>query len=106
MILPDLSILENAEEVGESEVDGRTATEYRVDAEDAVVILLASGQDVNISNPQGEMRVWVDEELGIVTQMTADVTFENEDGSEGSMDVEYIVTDIESTDDIEAPTSS
>ena len=105
-IVPDVAVLENAEEVGEDEVNGRTATEYVVDAEQAAMILVAQGEDVNISNPEGDMRIWIDEELGVVLQMTADITFENEDGSEGSIDVEYEVSDIGDTEDIEAPATS
>lgn len=105
MILPPVELLQTAEEVGEDEVDGRTATEYRVDAQQAVLVLVAEGEDVNVSNPQGEMNIWVDDELGIIVQMTADITFDNEDGTEGSIVIDYLVSDIGETDDIEAPTS-
>ena len=105
-VMPPVELLQNAEEVGEDEVNGRTATEYRVDAEDALMILMAQGQDVNVSNPEGEMNIWVDEELNVVIQMTADVTFEHEDGEEGSIVIDYMVTDIDETEDIEAPSGS
>jgi len=106
MVMPPVELIQNAEEVGEDEINGRTATEYRVSAEEAVMILLAQGQDITVSNPQGEMTIWVDEELGIILQMDADITFENDDGTDGSILIEYVVTDIGDTDDIEAPTNS
>jgi hypothetical protein len=106
MVMPPVDLIQNADEVGEDEINGRTATGYRVDAEDAVMILVAQGQDVTASNPQGEMTIWIDEELGIILQMEADVTFENEDGTEGSILIEHVVTDIGDTNDIEAPANS
>jgi hypothetical protein len=106
MVMPPVELVQNAEEVGEDEINGRTATEYRVSAQEAVMILLAQGQDITVSNPQGEMTIWVDEELGIILQMDADITFDNDDGTEGSILIEYVVTDIGDTDDIEAPTNS
>jgi hypothetical protein len=106
MAMPPVELIENAEMVGEDEINGRNATEYRIDAEDAVMILVAQGQDITVSNPQGEMTVWIDEELGIILQMDADVTFDNEDGTEGSILIEYVVSDIGDTDDIKAPANS
>lgn len=101
MVVPPVETLENAEEVGEDEVDGRTATHYRVDPEEAATILVS--QNVEISNPQGDMDIWIDEELEIVLRMTADITFENTDGSEGAVQTDYEVTSIDETEEIEAP---
>lgn len=101
MIVPPIGTLENAEEVGEEEVDGRTATHYSVAPEDAATILVS--QNVEVSNPEGEMDVWIDEELDIVLRMTSNVTFENADGSEGAVQIDYEVTDIDATEEIEAP---
>lgn len=101
MIIPPVEALEAAEEVGQEDIDGRAATHYQVDAEDAALVLLTQG--VTVTNPEGDMDIWVDDELDIVVQMTADLTFENEDGSDGSIEMEYMVTEIDDTSDIEAP---
>lgn len=106
MVMPPVELIQNAEEVGEDEINGRTATEYRVGAEEAVMILIAQGQDITVSNPQGEMTIWIAEEFGIILKMDADITFENEDGTEGSIVIEHEVSDIGETDDIEAPANS
>lgn len=100
-ILPPVELLESAEEVGQEEIDGRTATRYRVEPEQAALILVS--QNATISNPQGDMDIWVDDELGILLQMIADITFENEDGTEGRVQVDHQISDIDETEAIEAP---
>ncbi len=101
MIVPPVETLEDVEEVGPDEVNGRPATLYRVDAEQAAGLLVAQG--VEIEDPQGEMEIWIDDGLGVMVQMISDITFTNTDGTEGSASLEYRVTDIDETMPVEAP---
>lgn len=103
LIVPPVETLDAADEVGQEDIGGRSATHYEVDPEDAALILMSQG--VTFSNPEGDMDIWIDDELDIILQMTADITFENEDGSEGAIEMNYMVSDINETDDIEAPGS-
>lgn len=106
MVVPPVELLETAEAAGQEDVDGRTATRYDVDAETAMVMMASQGQMTGVSNPEGEMQIWVDEELGVVIQMMTDLTFDNEDGTEGSIMIDLQVTDIDETSDIESPSTS
>lgn len=106
MVVPPVELLQTADEAGQEEIDGRTATRYDVDAETAMAMLMAQGQMSGVTNPQGEMQIWVDEELDVVIQMMVDITFENEDGTEGSIMIDLQVTDIDETTDIESPSAS
>lgn len=101
VVVPPVATLAVAEEVGADEVDGRDATQYRVEAEDAAVILAPQGAEIN--DPEGEMEIWIDDELGVVLQMVADVTWTNEDDTEAMVVIDYTVSDVGETDDIEAP---
>lgn len=103
VVVPPVEALAVAEEVGQEDVNGRSATHYRVAAEDAAVILAPEGAEIN--DPEGEMDIWLDDEFGIVVQMTSDVTWTNADDTEAAVTIDYMVSDIGETDDIEAPSS-
>jgi hypothetical protein len=103
VVVPPVEALSTAEEVGPDEIDGRAATEYSVDPEAAAMILAAEGTEIN--DPQGEMNIWIDDEFGVVLQMTADVSWTNADDTEAHVVIDYMVSDVGETDDIEAPTS-
>lgn len=103
VIVPPVETLAVAEEVGQEDVNGRSATQYRVEAEDAAVILAPEGAEIN--DAEGDMNIWIDDELGIVLQMTADVTWTNADDTDASVVIDYMVSDVGETDDIEAPAS-
>jgi hypothetical protein len=103
VIVPPVETLAVAEEVGQEDVNGRSATQYRVEAEDAALILAPEGSEIN--DPEGEMNIWIDDELGIVLQMTSDVTWTNADDTDAAVTLDYMVSDVGETDDIEAPSS-
>jgi hypothetical protein len=103
IIVPPVEALLVAEEVGQEDVNGRSTTHYRVDAEDAAVILAPEGTEIN--DAEGDMDIWIDDELGIVLQMTADVTWTNADDTDAEVTIDYMVSDVGDTDDIEAPSS-
>ncbi|MBA2452289.1 MAG: hypothetical protein H0V47_03915 [Chloroflexia bacterium] len=103
VIVPPVEALLVAEEVGQEDVNGRSTTHYRVDAEDAAVILAPEGTEIN--DAEGDMDIWIDDELGIVLQMTADVTWTNADDTDAEVTIDYMVSDVGDTDDIEAPSS-
>lgn len=103
VIVPPVDTLAAAEEVGPDEINGRDATHYRVDAEAAALILATQGVEIN--DPEGEMEIWLDDELGFMLQMIADVTWTNDDDTEAAVTIDYSVSDVGETDDVEAPTS-
>jgi hypothetical protein len=105
MVVPPVQMLDMAEEAGEDEIDGRTATRYEVDAETALMLIMR-GQAAGITNPEGGMQIWVDEELGVVIRMEVDLTFESDNNDDGSIMIEYEVSDIDDTDDVEGPSAS
>ena len=103
VIVPPVETLAVAEEVGQEDVNGRSATHYRVEAEDAAVILAPEGTEIN--DAEGDMDIWIDDELGIVLQMRSDVTWTNADDTDAAVTIDYMISDVGETDDIEAPVS-
>lgn len=104
MVLPPIESLDMAEEVGQEDVSGRSATHYRLNAEQAAQML--AGEGATVSDASGELDIWIDEDLGFVLQVTAEnVTWTNEDGTSAAVTIDYMVSDIGETPDVEAPSS-
>lgn len=107
VIVPPVETLAVAEEIGQEDVNGRSATHYRVAAEDAAMVLAMgfAPEGTEINDAEGDMDIWIDNELGIVLQMMADVTWINADDTDAAVIIDYVVSDVDETDDIEAPSS-
>lgn len=104
MVLPPIESLDMAEEVGQEDVSGRSATHYRLNAEQAAQML--AGEGATVSDADGELDIWIDEDLGFLLQVTGEnVTWTNEDGTSAAVTIDYMVSDIGETPDVEAPSS-
>ena len=88
--------------LGVEEVGGRQATRYRVDGED----LLASAGWLpgdSATDVEGQLEIWIDNELNIILRQESDVRWENTDGSTGSFTGRYEVTNVSTTEPVTAP---
>lgn len=88
--------------VGTDDVSGRQATHYVIDAED--LFDTASWLPRNrAENINGQVEVWIDNELKIILRQVAEVHWENRDGSQGSYVSNYEVTNVTTTQPVTAP---
>jgi hypothetical protein len=88
--------------VGIEEVSGRQATHYTVDGEDLLdgTSWLPGG---TASDIDGQVDIWIDNELHVITRQESNVTWENSDGSQGSFVGHYELTNIGTTEPVTAP---
>jgi hypothetical protein len=98
----------NAREAGTEEVNGRQATKWVVDGADYVAFMNEDAKTNGTStgemtNGQGEVSVWVDNELNIMLKAEGDVTWDNSDGTVGSLVYDYEIHEIGTTADVVAP---
>jgi hypothetical protein len=101
--VPSLEEQVEAYREGEEEVSGRETTHYRIPGEELLSMSGFLGDNPDISNVEGDAEVWIDNELQILIKQTADISWTNGDGSDGSMVYDYLIDDIGSTEAIEAP---
>jgi hypothetical protein len=103
--VPDFPPDINVEKIGDDTISGRSATHYRVSGKD----LLATndfGDGTTISDAKGDLDMWVDKELNIILKYGGNITWKNQDGSDGHMNIDYAITDIGSTSDVQAPATT
>jgi hypothetical protein len=98
----------NAQRDGTEEINGRQTTRWFVDGADYVAYMNEEAQadpavTVDMSNGSGDVYVWVDDELNIMILSEADVTWDNSDGTTGSLVYNYEIHDIGTTADVVAP---
>lgn len=102
VLVPNLAGIESATLVDEqADVGGRSATHYLLDPEDAAAFRPSQrevGDDV-----EGTFDVWVDNELGIVLQMTVVVEWSAGAGSTQAIGIDYLVSNVNATPEIQAP---
>jgi hypothetical protein len=101
-MLPDVSRISDAEHIGEEEVEGRTVQHYEIPADEAVGVLPGM-EDADVSDAEGAIEVWVAEDEQIILRMVVDLQWTGANDEENSMDLEYQVTDIGETEDIQPP---
>ena len=101
-MLPDLSTISNAEPTGEEEVQGRATNHYVIEAEDAIRSL-PSMQNAEVNDAEGSIELWVDAEEEQVIRMVVDLQWTDANDSENYMDLEYQVTEIGETEEIQLP---
>jgi hypothetical protein len=99
--IPDPADVPSALQVGQDDVDGRSATHYQVEADQVGRFGLA--QDQTITDPDGEIEIWVDDELGFISRMLVDVEWTDETGSRQSAVAELLITAVGTTQEIQAP---
>lgn len=101
-VLPEVERISDAEEVGSEDVAGLSTTRYSVPADDALQYMPGM-QDVDTSDAEGFIEIWHAEEEAIGARIVVDLTWTNADDSEGTADMEYVLTNIGTTADVELP---
>jgi hypothetical protein len=98
----------NASRDGTEEINGRQTTRWFVDGADYVAFMNEEAQadpavTVDMTNGAGDVYVWIDDELNIMILAEADVTWDNSDGTAGSLVYDYEIHDIGTTAEVVAP---
>ncbi len=99
--IPNPADVPSALQVGQEEIEGRLATHYQVDADQIGQFGLA--QDQTVTDPEGEIDIWIDVELGFISRMHVDVEWTNESGARQSAVAELLVSAVGTTQEIQAP---
>lgn len=102
ILTPDLSDVPEATDLGTEEVNGIVTRHYRFDAED-MDDDTALPEESELTDPQGEVDVWIDEERGIAIRMEGDVSWEDENGERIELELFYELSAIDSTAEIQPP---
>lgn len=100
-MLPEVNKVSEAEEIGEEEIDGRAVTHYSIPADEAIRNLPAA-ENGEAEEPEGSVEVWIDDEQNVI-RMTVDLTWMDAGQNEQAMQLDYDVTAIDATEDVEAP---
>lgn len=99
--VPNPASIPEALRVGEEDVDGRPAIHYSVDADQIEQFGLAD--DETVTDPEGDVDVWIDQELGFISRMEIDVDWTDESGARQSAVINFIISDVGSTAEIAPP---
>ena len=99
--VPALAGETQAIDLGTEEVAGRQTTHRQIAADD--LIADTTWLPADASDADGVVDLWIDNELGIVIRQEADITWENADGSTGSYEIRYEVTNVGATEPVTAP---
>jgi hypothetical protein len=95
---------DSARRVGSFVVDGRAATLYRMDPQDAA--RMAASDDAFVDSMRdatGALDVWIDDELQVVLQISGAVAWTNGDGTPGGIRYTYLLSAIGTTPAVTAP---
>lgn len=92
-----------ATRVGEETVSGRETTRYRIEAANYLALSELFAPDATPEDAEGELNVWIDNELNIMIRQEGDVTWTNVDGTTGRFFQDFLISDIGSTPRVEAP---
>ncbi|HEX5164050.1 MAG TPA: hypothetical protein VFV93_01540, partial [Thermomicrobiales bacterium] len=87
---------------GVEEVSGRQATHYTVDGEDLLDKTSWLPGDT-ADDIDGQVDIWIDNELHIIVRQESNVTWNNRDNTQGSFVGHYEVTNIGTTEPVTAP---
>jgi hypothetical protein len=99
--VPNPEKVPQALSVGTEDVGGRPATHYSVTADQIDKFGLVDDQTVN--DPEGDVDIWVDQELGFISQMKMDVDWTDETGTRQSAVLDLLISNVGSTAEIVAP---
>jgi len=101
-VVPPIASGANAQDLGVEEIDGRSARHYRLSGESFLGnVPFLGGQEV--TDVGGEIDVWVDEELKTPLRQQGEVTWVNADDSEGKFSIDYQLTQVGSTAEVQPP---
>jgi hypothetical protein len=99
--IPNPVDVPSALEIGEDEVEGRPATHYRVDADQ--VHQFGLDAERTVADPEGQIDVWIDRELGFVSRLDMDVNWTDENGQAQSAVADLTVSAIGTTAEVQPP---
>ena len=99
--VPNPANVPQALEVGTDEVEGRPATHYSVSGD--LIALFNQAEDQTVNDPEGEINVWIDQELGFVSKMDVDMEWTDETGVRQSAIIDLVVSMVGTTAEISAP---
>ena len=88
--------------LGNEDVGSRQATHYQIDGEDFIANATWLPGD-SMTNVEGQVDVWIDNESGIILRQESNVTWDNADGSAGSLTGLYEITNVTTTAPVAAP---
>lgn len=101
-LVPNVASDTNAQDLGTETIDGRTAEHRRVTAETFLQQASFLG-GAAVTNPEGELDIWVDSELKTPLKMEGDLSWTTADGGDGKFAIDYQLTQIGSTPEVQAP---
>lgn len=101
-VIPPIDAATNGQDLGTETIDGRSVRHFRLSADEYLNGVPFLGQQ-EFSNAEGELDIWVDEELKTPLRQQGEVTWTNADDSEGRFTIDYQLTAIGSTPDVQAP---
>ena len=101
-VIPPIDAAANAQDLGTETIDGRSARHYRLSADDYLNGVPFLGEQ-EFSDAEGQLDIWVDDELKTPLRQQGEVTWTNADGSDGRFTIDYQLTAIGSTPDVQAP---
>ena len=99
--VPSPAGIPEALRVGEEDVNGRPAIHYSVDADQIEQFGLA--EDETVTDPEGDVDVWIDQELGFISRMEIDAEWTDETGARQSAVIDLLISDVDSTAEIAPP---
>jgi hypothetical protein len=100
--VPSAAQVPQAVRVGPDTVESRETTHYTVDAEHAAGFA-APQNGGGVNDPEGELEIWVDNEFNFVVQMLADLSWIDDAGTQHTMVIDYRVSKVNSTPQINPP---
>lgn len=101
-IVPTVPAETNAQDLGTETIDGRTTQHRRISAELYLQQASFLGGTA-VTHPDGELDIWIDSELKTPLKMEGDLTWTNADGSDGKFNIDYQLTQVGSTPEVQAP---
>lgn len=103
-VIPPIDAGSNAQDLGAEKIDGRPARHYRLAADDFLKGGVFVGEQT-VSNAKGQIDIWIDDEFRTPLRQQGDLTWTNADGSDGRFKIDYQLTQIGSTPEIQPPTT-
>ncbi len=101
-VVPPIDAATKAQDLGAETIDGRGTRHYRLSADSFLNgVPFLGGQ--SFSGASGQIDIWVDDELKTPLRQQGEVTWTNADGSDGRFKIDYALTQIGSTPEVQAP---
>lgn len=101
-VIPPIDSGAMAQDLGTETIDGRTAHHFRLSADNFLSgVSFLGGQAFSAAD--GELDIWVDDELKTFLRQQGEISWKNADGSDGNFKIDYELTQIGSTPEVQPP---